>query len=78
MATPVVGLPRLAGRLTADLILTSPQEMNAISEYQIDLRGACPQRAQTTSRPPPVGLRAQGEPQHIGANSAGRIPAAYP
>mmetsp|Transcript_6212 Transcript_6212/g.8419 ORF Transcript_6212/g.8419 Transcript_6212/m.8419 type:complete len:273 (+) Transcript_6212:363-1181(+) len=35
----VFGLPRLAGRLTAELILRSPQEMNAIKEYQIDLRG---------------------------------------
>lgn len=39
MAQSVVGLPRLAGRLTAELILSSPQEMNAINEYQIDLRG---------------------------------------
>lgn len=38
-AQQVFGLPRLAGRLTADLILRSPQEMNAIKEYQIDLRG---------------------------------------
>lgn len=41
MAQSVVGLPRLAGRLTAELILSSPQEMNAINEYQIDLRGGC-------------------------------------
>jgi len=38
-AQQVFGLPRLAGRLTADLIIRSPQEMNAIKEYQIDLRG---------------------------------------
>eukprot|EP00976_Prorocentrum_cordatum_P065088 1177767-Prorocentrum_minimum.AAC.2 len=38
----VFGLPRLAGRLTADLIIRSPQEMNAIKEYQIDLRGTNP------------------------------------
>ena len=56
MGTPVLGLPRLAGRLTADLILCSPQEMNAISEYQIDLRGARPNHR---APPPPVGLRTQ-------------------
>mmetsp|Transcript_4231 Transcript_4231/g.7202 ORF Transcript_4231/g.7202 Transcript_4231/m.7202 type:complete len:262 (+) Transcript_4231:268-1053(+) len=38
-AQQVFGLPRLAGRLTADLIIRSPQEMNAIKEYSIDLRG---------------------------------------
>eukprot|EP00232_Nephroselmis_pyriformis_P007772 CAMPEP_0182885642 /NCGR_PEP_ID=MMETSP0034_2-20130328/19729_1 /TAXON_ID=156128 /ORGANISM="Nephroselmis pyriformis, Strain CCMP717" /LENGTH=255 /DNA_ID=CAMNT_0025018917 /DNA_START=190 /DNA_END=957 /DNA_ORIENTATION=- len=31
--------PRLAGRLTAELILRSPQYMNAVKEYEIDLRG---------------------------------------
>ena len=41
-AQQVFGLPRLAGRLTADLIIRSPQEMNAIKEYQIDLRGTKP------------------------------------
>lgn len=56
MGTPVLGLPRLAGRLTADLILCSPQEMNAISEYQIDLRGACPNHRACRRR---VGLRTQ-------------------
>mmetsp|Transcript_27341 Transcript_27341/g.52038 ORF Transcript_27341/g.52038 Transcript_27341/m.52038 type:complete len:265 (-) Transcript_27341:604-1398(-) len=39
MAQAVFGLPRLAGRLTAELILSSPQEMNAVKEYQLDLRG---------------------------------------
>ena len=33
--------PRLAGRLTAELILRSPQYMNCVKEYEIDLRGAC-------------------------------------
>jgi hypothetical protein len=56
MGTPVLGLPRLAGRLTADLILSSPQEMNAISEYQIDLRGARPNHRARSRR---VGLRTQ-------------------
>ncbi|KAK9835984.1 hypothetical protein WJX81_003873 [Elliptochloris bilobata] len=32
--------PRLAGRLTAELILRSPQYMNCVKEYEIDLRGA--------------------------------------
>ena len=31
--------PRLAGRLSTDLILRSPQYMNACDEYEIDLRG---------------------------------------
>ena len=31
--------PRLAGRLTAELILRSPQYMNCVKEYEIDLRG---------------------------------------
>ena len=33
---------RLAGRLTADLILRSPQYMSCIGEYEIDLRGSLP------------------------------------
>ncbi len=31
--------PRLAGRLTAELILRSSQYMNCVKEYEIDLRG---------------------------------------
>lgn len=31
--------PRLAGRLTAELIMRSPQYMNCINLYEIDLRG---------------------------------------
>lgn len=31
--------PRLAGRLTAELILRSPQYMNCVGNYEIDLRG---------------------------------------
>eukprot|EP00193_Tetraselmis_chui_P017415 CAMPEP_0177783408 /NCGR_PEP_ID=MMETSP0491_2-20121128/19087_1 /TAXON_ID=63592 /ORGANISM="Tetraselmis chuii, Strain PLY429" /LENGTH=199 /DNA_ID=CAMNT_0019303977 /DNA_START=244 /DNA_END=840 /DNA_ORIENTATION=- len=31
--------PRLAGRLTAELILRSPQYMNCCKEYELDLRG---------------------------------------
>eukprot|EP00775_Hariotina_reticulata_P003482 gene3482-3752_t len=31
--------PRLAGRLTADLISRSPQYMNTIKYYEIDIRG---------------------------------------
>mmetsp|Transcript_24003 Transcript_24003/g.42860 ORF Transcript_24003/g.42860 Transcript_24003/m.42860 type:complete len:274 (-) Transcript_24003:127-948(-) len=31
--------PRLLGRLTAELILRSPQYMNCIRQYEIDLRG---------------------------------------
>ena len=32
---------RLAGRLTAELILRSPQYMSAVKDYEIDLRGEC-------------------------------------
>ena len=31
--------PRLAGRLSADLVLCSPQGFNAVKDYAIDLRG---------------------------------------
>jgi U2 small nuclear ribonucleoprotein A' len=31
--------PRLAGRLTAELILRSPQYMSCVGDYEIDLRG---------------------------------------
>jgi U2 small nuclear ribonucleoprotein A' len=31
--------PRLAGRLTAELINRSPQYMNCVRHYEIDLRG---------------------------------------
>ena len=33
--------PRLAGRLTAELILRSPQYMSCVKDYEIDLRGLC-------------------------------------
>lgn len=36
--------PRLAGRLTAELILRSPQYMNCVKEYEIDLRGKSAQQ----------------------------------
>ena len=36
-----MSLPRLAGRLTADLVMRSHQGLNACKEYQLDLRGAC-------------------------------------
>lgn len=41
-ARPAAGSlgPRLAGRLTAELMLRSPQYMSAIKLYEIDLRGA--------------------------------------
>lgn len=32
--------PRVAGRLTPDLILRSPQFMNCIHQYELDLRGS--------------------------------------
>lgn len=35
--------PRLAGRLTAELINRSPQYMNCVRNYEIDLRGKCRQ-----------------------------------
>lgn len=31
--------PRLAGRLTAELVLRSPQYMSCVKYYEIDLRG---------------------------------------
>ena len=31
--------PRLAGRLTAELTLRSPQYMSCVGDYEIDLRG---------------------------------------
>lgn len=31
--------PRLIGRLTPELILRSPQYMNCVNQYEIDLRG---------------------------------------
>ena len=37
--------PRLAGRLTAELILRSSQYMNCVKEYEIDLRGAAARHA---------------------------------
>lgn len=38
-AAPYVPLPKLPGRLTADLILRAPQGMSALKEYEINLRG---------------------------------------
>ena len=34
-----LSLPRLAGRLTAELILRSPQGLDPSQDYAIDLRG---------------------------------------
>ena len=34
-----LSLPRLAGRLTADLISRAPQGLNACGEYELDVRG---------------------------------------
>jgi len=31
--------PRLQGRLTAELVLGSPQGFNAVKDYELDLRG---------------------------------------
>lgn len=41
MYVPAAGAlgPRLAGRLTAELILRSPQYMSCIKLYHLDLRG---------------------------------------
>ena len=36
---PDMFAPRLSGRLTAELILRSPQYLNACGEYEVDLRG---------------------------------------
>lgn len=39
-ARPTAGVgPRLPGRITAELILRSPQYMSCIKQYEIDLRG---------------------------------------
>jgi U2 small nuclear ribonucleoprotein A' len=38
MAQPPGG-PRALGRLTADLVLRSPQHMNCVHQYELDLRG---------------------------------------
>lgn len=35
-----VPLPKLPGRLTADLIARSGQGLNAVKEYELNLRGA--------------------------------------
>lgn len=42
MEPPAAGSlgPRLAGRLTAELILRSPQYMSCVHLYHLDLRGA--------------------------------------
>jgi hypothetical protein len=45
--------PRLIGRLTAELILRSPQFMNPLKHYEIDLRGVCARGAQITPIAPP-------------------------
>ena len=37
---PPTSGPRLAGRLTADLVLSAPQGFNAVKDYSISLRGA--------------------------------------
>mmetsp|Transcript_24830 Transcript_24830/g.58837 ORF Transcript_24830/g.58837 Transcript_24830/m.58837 type:complete len:254 (+) Transcript_24830:192-953(+) len=37
--TAFLSLPRLAGRLTAELILRSPQGLDPVQDYAIDLRG---------------------------------------
>lgn len=40
-ADPVYApLPKLPGRLTADLIARSGQGLNAVKEYELNLRGA--------------------------------------
>ena len=39
----------LGGRLTADLVLRSPQGMNCLGDYELCLRGARAER-----RPPPL------------------------
>jgi hypothetical protein len=38
-AAAFMSLPRLAGRLTAELIMRSPQGLNCVKEYAIELRG---------------------------------------
>ena len=35
-----LSLPKLPGRLTAELVLRSPQNPNALKEYELNLRGA--------------------------------------
>lgn len=42
--------PRLIGRLTAELIMRSPQYMSCVKQYEIDLRGAGGQGPCTRTR----------------------------
>jgi hypothetical protein len=46
--------PRLQGRLTAELVLGSPQGFNAVKDYELDLRGARNTRQRTPACCSPV------------------------
>ena len=52
-----LSLPRLAGRLTAELIMRSPQGLDPCQDYAIDLRGTPSTNHQNNHplghRPPP-------------------------
>lgn len=39
VSTTLYNMPRLAGRLTAELIVRCPQQLNAVKDYELDLRG---------------------------------------
>ena len=56
--------PRLVGRLTAELILRSPQYMSCVKDYEIDLRGmrslAYEAKVEIMSRSTTVGHVLQG------------------
>ena len=72
MATPAAlqPLPKLPGRLTAELILRSPQGMNSIKEYEINLRGACAAPARNTRG----GARAYSAPARATVRAAQPAP----
>ena len=54
---------RLAGRLTAELVLRSPQYMSCCKDYELDLRGSSP--------PPPLPTSTLGRPlPHLGRLNA--------
>lgn len=51
MADVYVPLPKLPGRLTADLIARSGQGLNAVKEYELNLRGTPLQLASKSTAP---------------------------
>ena len=63
--------PRIIGRLTPEVILRSPQYMNPVSQYEIDLRGnriAAIENLGTTE------VRAARRPRPPASPALGRLP----